>query len=121
MTKTATYQIRVMTRSEVDTAVEWAAQEGWNPDFTMLTASTTLILTVSLWEKLDGEPVACISAITYRENFGFMGFYTVKAEYREWDTESKSGTGQWNICQAETLVWMMLLLSRRTIKSQVLN
>jgi hypothetical protein len=25
------YQIRVMTRQEVDIAIAWAAAEGWNP------------------------------------------------------------------------------------------
>lgn len=82
MTKTLTYQIRVMTRQEVDLAAEWAAQEGWNPgihdaDCFYYTDPDGFFI-----GELDGEPIACISAITYRDNFGFIGFYIVKPQYR---------------------------------------
>jgi len=31
---------------------------------------------------LDGEPIACISAVRYGESFGFIGFYIVKPDFR---------------------------------------
>ena len=82
MLQTKTYQIRIMTRKEVDLAAEWAADEGWNPglhdaDCFYYTDPDGFFI-----GELDGEPIACISAITYRDNFGFIGFYIVKPRYR---------------------------------------
>ena len=76
------YTIRPMTRDEVDLAVEWAAQEGWNPglsDAECYFAADTHGFLVGV---LNGEPIACISAVRYNETFGFIGFYIVKPEYR---------------------------------------
>lgn len=82
MLQTKTYQIRIMTRREVDLAAEWAAEEGWNPgihdaDCFYYTDPDGFFI-----GELDGEPIGCISAITYRDNFGFIGFYIVKPQYR---------------------------------------
>lgn len=76
------YTIRPMTRYEVDLAVEWAAQEGWNPglhDAECYFAADPCGFLVGL---LNGEPIACISAVRYNNAFGFIGFYIVKPEYR---------------------------------------
>jgi GNAT superfamily N-acetyltransferase len=76
------YEIRSMSRQEVDLAVEWAAQEGWNPglaDAACFYAADPQGFLVGL---LDGEPVACISVVKYDQCFGFLGFYIVKPSYR---------------------------------------
>ena len=72
------YEIRPMTRGEIDLAVEWAAAEGWNPglhDADPFFAADPDGFLIGL---LDGEPIGCISAVGYQENFGFIGFYIVK-------------------------------------------
>lgn len=76
------YVIRTMTRDEVNIAVEWAALEGWNPglhDADCFYAADPNGFLIGL---LDGRPVAVISVIKYDSNFGFLGFYIVKPEYR---------------------------------------
>ena len=75
--------IRRMTEEEViNIAVKWAAAEGWNPgrnDGHCFYSTDPNGFFIGL---LDGEPVACISAVAYDNNFGFIGFYIVKPEYR---------------------------------------
>lgn len=76
------YEMRTMTRDEVDLAVEWAGIEGWNPglyDAGTYYATDPGGFFVGL---LDGEPIATISAVAYDETYGFVGFYIVKPEYR---------------------------------------
>lgn len=76
-------QIRLMTKDEVrDIASAWAAKEGWNPglyDYASFHATDPKGFYVGL---LKGTPIACISAVAYDAQFGFMGFYIVSPEYR---------------------------------------
>ncbi len=76
------YIIRTMTRDEINIAVEWAALEGWNPglyDADCFYAADPGGFLIGL---LNEEPVAVISVIKYDSNFGFLGFYIVKPEFR---------------------------------------
>ncbi|HSH06010.1 MAG TPA: GNAT family N-acetyltransferase [Anaerolineae bacterium] len=76
-------EIRNMTRSEVDELVSWAASEGWNPG---------LHDTELFWETdpeafiaadLGDEKMVGGGAITaYNGEFGFMGFFIMRPEYR---------------------------------------
>jgi GNAT superfamily N-acetyltransferase len=71
-----------MTREEIEMAVEWAADEGWNPgrhDAVCYAAADPNGFFIGL---LDDEPIATLSAIKYGQSFGFLGFYMVKPEYR---------------------------------------
>jgi hypothetical protein len=71
-----------MRRDEVDIAVEWAAQEGWNPglhDADCFHAADSNGFLIGL---LDDEPVATISVVEYGRSFGFLGFYIVKPAHR---------------------------------------
>ncbi|OQX16466.1 MAG: GNAT family N-acetyltransferase [Desulfobulbaceae bacterium A2] len=80
--KQRTYSIRMMTRQEVDMAIDWAAAEGWNPgldDGDCFYAADPHGFLVGL---LDDEPIATISAVRYGDSFGFIGFYIVKPKYR---------------------------------------
>jgi hypothetical protein len=83
MSETKQYIIRHMTQCEVETiAIEWAAQEGWNPgiyDATCFYAADPKGFFVGL---LDNEPISCISTVSYNQSFAFLGFYIVKPEYR---------------------------------------
>lgn len=76
------YNVRVMTRAELDLVVDWAAQEGWNPgldDARAFHASDPLGFFVGVH---DGEPVASISLVAYDAAFAFLGFYIVKPAFR---------------------------------------
>lgn len=61
---------------------DWAAAEGWNPGL----GDTGPFLAADpggfLIARLDGEPVACISVVTYGPAYGFLGFYICRAEFR---------------------------------------
>lgn len=72
-----------MTQDEVkDIAVEWAAKEGWNPGLHDTPCFYTTDPNGFFVGLLDNEPISCISAVAYDKNFGFIGFYIVKPEYR---------------------------------------
>ena len=76
------YQIRTMSRQEVQLAVDWAAAEGWNPGLhdaaLFYAADPQGFLAGFLGDRL----IATISAVRYRQDFGFIGFYIVTPEFR---------------------------------------
>lgn len=76
------YEIRTANQEELNIMVEWAAKEGWNPGIYDATAFYATDPKGFFLGFLDGEPIASISAVSYDENFGFMGFYIVKPEHR---------------------------------------
>ncbi len=76
------FRIRPMTRSEIDLALDWAADEGWNPGLHDADGFHAADPGGFLLGLLDGEPVASISAVRYGADFGFFGFYIVRPPYR---------------------------------------
>ncbi|MDX9752681.1 MAG: GNAT family N-acetyltransferase [bacterium] len=77
-----TYTIRSMTRRDLDLAVAWAAEEGWNPGAHDAQAFYETDPDGFFIGERDGEPIASISAVAYGAEFGFIGFYIVKPAYR---------------------------------------
>jgi len=78
----ASYRCRTMSRDEVALAIEWAAQEGWNPglhDADTFAAADPQGFFVG---ELDGEPVASISVVKYGAAFAFLGLYIVRPGFR---------------------------------------
>lgn len=71
-----------MTRDEVDIAIQWAAQEGWNPGLHDADCYYAIDPTGFLMGFLGDEPIASISVLKYGQSFGFVGFYIVKPKYR---------------------------------------
>ncbi|MGF1772879.1 GNAT family N-acetyltransferase [Vibrio wakamikoensis] len=76
------FRIRTMTLDEVSVAVEWAAQEGWNPGLNDAQHYHSADPNGFWVGELDGEPIGCISVVKYDATFGFLGFYIVKPKYR---------------------------------------
>jgi ribosomal protein S18 acetylase RimI-like enzyme len=79
---TDNFKIRQMNRSELDLALDWAADEGWNPGIGDAECFYQTDRYGFFVGELNGEPVGCISAVTYNRHFGFIGFYIVKPEFR---------------------------------------
>jgi len=76
------YIIRTMTRNDLDTAIEWAAKEGWNPGLYDAESFFFTDPNGFFIGFLNDEPISCISAVAYDNTFGFLGFYIVKPKYR---------------------------------------
>lgn len=76
------YTIRPMSRPDLDLAVEWAAEEGWNPGLDDAGCFYAADPSGFLMGFIGTEPVASISAVKYGDSFGFVGFYIVKKEHR---------------------------------------
>lgn len=76
------YEIRTAQRHELDFAIALAAAEGWNPGLHDADCFYNTDPNGFLIGYLDGQPISCISAVSYGGTFGFIGFYIVKPEYR---------------------------------------
>jgi len=76
------YTIKIASREEIDIAVEWAAQEGWNPGLFDADSYYSCDPEGFLVGYLGDEAIASISVVKYGQTFGFLGFYIVKPEYR---------------------------------------
>lgn len=76
------YVIRTMNRDDLEIAIDWAADEGWNPGIKDADCFYHSDPQGFFIGELSGKPIGCISAVTYGDTFGFMGFYIVKPEYR---------------------------------------
>lgn len=71
-----------MDRSDLDVALAWAAAEGWNPGLHDAAAFWAADPGGFLIARLDGAPVATISAVRSGDDFAFLGLYIVAPEQR---------------------------------------
>ena len=71
-----------MTRDEIAFAIDLAAAEGWNPGVSDAATFHAADRDGFLIGLLDGEPIACISAVSYQGSFGFIGLYIVAPAHR---------------------------------------
>lgn len=78
----SSFKIRTMTKPDLEIAIQWAAQEGWNPGLFDLEAFYNTDPNGFFIAEIDKQPVATISAVIYDDKFAFWGFYIVKPDYR---------------------------------------
>lgn len=76
------FQVKTMSRSQLDMVIDWAAKEGWNPGLNDIDAYYAADKDGFLIGYLNSEAIASISVIKYSKSFGFLGFYIVKPKYR---------------------------------------
>lgn len=74
-------KIKTANHAEIKSMVQWAAKEGWNPGKNDANVYQKADPNGFFVGYIQDEMVACISAIKYHD-FGFVGFYIVKPEYR---------------------------------------
>ena len=74
--------IRTLTASEVETLVDWAAREGWNPGIGDAVALRSADPDGFIGAFVDGEMAAGISAVAYGPGFGFIGLYICRPDRR---------------------------------------
>ncbi len=73
---------REATREELNTAVEWAAGEGWNPGLHDAGIFWATDPHGFVCAERDGEVVGTGSIVAYEDAFGFMGFFIVRPDMR---------------------------------------
>jgi GNAT superfamily N-acetyltransferase len=66
----------------VQTMLDWAAAEGWNPGLHDARSFLAADPGGFLLGSLDGEPIAAISIVHYDDRFAFLGLYIVRPEWR---------------------------------------
>lgn len=74
--------VRRMDKNDLQLAVAWAGNEGWNPGLHDADPFYAADPNGFFIAEINGEPVGTASAVAYDDNFGFLGFYIVKEELR---------------------------------------
>jgi GNAT superfamily N-acetyltransferase len=73
---------REMTRAELDTLVEWAANEGWNPGNNDAQIFWDTDPEGFVAAEIGGELIGGGSVVSYGGRFGFMGFFIIRPDHR---------------------------------------
>jgi GNAT superfamily N-acetyltransferase len=76
------YSIETMPFAEVETTIDWAAREGWNPGLGDAACFHAIDPNGFLMGVLDGRPIARVAMPIYDDNFAFCGLYIVDPAYR---------------------------------------
>ncbi|MFF4580386.1 GNAT family N-acetyltransferase [Streptomyces sp. NPDC001389] len=76
------FEITGASAADMEMLRTWADEEGWNPGDSDRYAFAVADPEGFLVGRLDGEPVACISAVRYGGGFGFIGFYITRPDVR---------------------------------------
>ncbi|WKD36328.1 GNAT family N-acetyltransferase [Streptomyces xanthophaeus] len=76
------FEITGASAADMELIRDWADEEGWNPGDSDRFAFAVADPEGFLIGRLDGEPVACISAVRYGAGFGFIGFYIARPAVR---------------------------------------
>ena len=85
-------KIRPMTREELDVLVEWTACEGWNPGLDDAEVFWATDSEGFVAAEIEGELIGGGSIVAYEKKYGFMGFFIVRPESKQWHwMQSKLG------------------------------
>ncbi|UCP00456.1 GNAT family N-acetyltransferase [Metapseudomonas lalkuanensis] len=74
--------IRNMLRPELDELVHWAAREGWNPGLHDAGLFWATDSEAYIAADLDGQLIGGGAITSYGGEFGFMGFFIIRPEFR---------------------------------------
>lgn len=76
------FAVRPMRPGELELALEWARQEGWNPGLDDAPAFYAADPTGFFVGVVGEVPVGCISVVKYGDSLAFIGLYMVHPDYR---------------------------------------
>lgn len=77
-----TLEIRPMSIDDLKLTLDWAAAEGWNPGLDDAAPFLAADPDGFLMGWVDGEPAVSIAAVAYGTDYGFVGLYICREEYR---------------------------------------
>ena len=72
----------VMTAQDLDTALDWAAHEGWNPGQDDAAAFRQTDPQGFFVGRVDGAPVSAISVVNHTDDLAFLGLYLCLPDHR---------------------------------------
>ena len=78
----AAFETRVLSPAEIGIALDWAADEGWNPGINDAACFASVDSRGFRGGFLDGQPIASISVVNYDDRYAFLGFYIVPPRWR---------------------------------------
>lgn len=76
------FEIDTMDQGDLSIAIDWAADEGWNPGLHDASSFFRADRAGFIKGSIAGDPVGSISAVRYGATFGFIGLYIVKPGLR---------------------------------------
>lgn len=79
---TSDLKIRNLSADDIQVAIDWAANEGWNPGLDDAAAFLAADPTGFFAGEIDGQLATVISAVRYGNDFGFIGLFITKPEHR---------------------------------------
>jgi GNAT superfamily N-acetyltransferase len=75
-------QIGILNPEQIETLVDWAAAEGWNPGLNDASRFRKVDPRGFLGAFVGGRMVAGISVVAYDDHFGFLGLYICHPDFR---------------------------------------
>lgn len=75
-------ETRVMTLGDLETVLDWAADEGWNPGLEDAAAFLATDPEGFFVTEEKGVPVAAISVVNHSPDFAFLGLYLCRPSHR---------------------------------------
>lgn len=76
------FTVRRLTRGELDTVLDWAAAEGWNPGLHDAPCFWAQDPQGFFGAELDGRLVGSLAMVRYQGGFAFAGLFLVQAAHR---------------------------------------
>lgn len=74
--------VKIMTKADLATALQWAEKEGWSPGLYELEALYTADPTGYFMLHVDGQPIASLACVRHSHQFAFLGLFIVLPAFR---------------------------------------
>ncbi len=74
--------VTTMSKEELETVLDWAAEEGWNPGIADACAFHTADPNGFFLARLNEVPIAAISVVNHGSEDAFLGLYICRPEWR---------------------------------------